>query len=320
MDKCVVAVTVTYNDFFYLKKALAALREQTVPLAHVVVVDNNSFEENKVLLAAEQDSLVDVLWLDDNIGGAGGFEAGMRYAHEKYNPDWYWLMDADAYPRQDCLELLLSHSKDSEKIGILAPLIFGVDLHQYQLYHIKRVSKLLYRDLVLFSSVDEIPSGTSLIEADAFVGPLVARRAIETVGYADGELFIYGDDQEYTYRVTRKLDMLLVKEAIINHRDVSATGNQFPTTAWWKEYYAFRNRILFIKEFQRNILHGAICQGMFLLRIIKALLKNKLSHYNKSLKKYRQALIFQAVKDGYAQRKGRTIDPAIEKAKVKSLE
>lgn len=320
MNESVVAVTVTYNDFDYLKKALAALREQTIPLAHIVVVDNNSSEENKSLLAAEQDSLVDVLWLDDNIGGAGGFEAGMRYAHEKYNPDWYWLMDADAYPRQDCLELLLSHSKDSEKIGILAPLIYGVDLQQYQLYHIKRVSKFLYRDLILYSSVDEIPAGTSLIEADAFVGPLVARRAIETVGYADGGLFIYGDDQEYTYRVTRKLDMLLVKEAIINHRDVSAAGNQLPTTAWWKEYYAFRNRILFIKEFQRNILHGAICQGMFLLRIIKALLKNQLSRYNKNLKKYKKALIFQAVKDGYAQRKGKTIDPAIEKAKVKSIE
>lgn len=319
MDVCVVAVTVTYNDYDYLKRALDALRKQTVSLAHVIVVDNNSSEKNRALLAEELDSLVDVLWLEDNLGGAGGFEHGMRYAHDKYNPDWYWLMDADAYPQPNCLERLLVHRHDSENVGILAPLIFGVDQQQYQFYHIKSVSRFLYRDLPLYSSADEIPPGISHIEADAFVGPMVSRRAVEKVGYADGELFIYGDDQEYTYRVSRKLDVLLVKEAVINHRDVSETGEQIPT-AWWKDYYAFRNRILFIREFQRNFLYGTVGQGMFLLRIFKALLKNRMGQYNAGLKKYRRDLIFRAVKDGYAGRKGKTVDPVAEKEKVKVLE
>lgn len=318
MNECVVAVTVTYNDFSYLKKALTALREQTVPLTHIVVIDNNSSDENKSLLSDEQDSLVDVLWLDENIGGAGGFEAGMRYAHEKYDPDWYWLMDADAYPRQDCLELLLSHNQDSKNIGILAPLIYGVDLQQYQLYHIKNVSKLLYRDILLYSSVDDIPNGVSKLETDAFVGPLISKKAVEELGYADGDLFIYGDDHEYTYRVTRKFDMLLVKEAIINHRDQPVNGQQRPEN-WWKEYYAFRNRILFIKKYQKGFLHGVICQGMFLFRVIKAVLKNIVSGYNNELKKYKKALILQSVKDGYLGLNGKTVDPIIEKNKVKSL-
>lgn len=319
MEERVVAVTVTYNDIAYLKKSLQALRAQTVPLARVVVVDNNSSAENKALLAAEQDSLVDVLWLDENLGGAGGFERGMRYAHEKYDPDWYWLMDADAYPQADCLERLLAHRQDSDRVGILAPLIYGVDLRQYQLYHIKNVSRLLYRDLLLYATAEEIPAGTPRFETDAFVGPLIARRAVEKVGYADGDLFIYGDDHEYTYRVTREFDMLLVREAIINHRDQPVNGAQKPEN-WWKEYYAFRNRVLFIKKYSKNQFYQWVGVAMLHLRLCKQLLKTAASSYNPKMKQYRRRLLCRAIRDGLAGKKGKTLDPAVERKKVTALE
>lgn len=319
MKERVVAVTVTYNDIAYLKKSLQALRTQTVPLARIVVVDNNSSAENKALLAAEQDSLVDVLWLDENLGGAGGFEHGMRYAHEKYDPDWYWLMDADAYPRSDCLERLLAHRTEDDNIGILAPLIFGVDLQEYQLYHIKNVSKLLYRDLLLYSSVEEIPDCMSRFETDAFVGPLIARRAVERLGYADGDLFIYGDDHEYTYRVTRDFDMLLVRDAVINHRDQPMNGTQKPEN-WWKEYYAFRNRALFIKKYSKNQFYQWAGVAMLHLRLCKQLLKTATSSYNPKMKQYRCRLLGRAIRDGLAGKKGKTLDPAAERKKVTALE
>ena len=315
MNKQVVAITVTYNDYDYLKRALDALRRQTISLQKIIVVDNNSVPEIQEKIKAQEDNLVEILWLLQNTGGAGGFRAGMQYGLEKYSPDWYWLMDSDAFPAPDCLEKLMAHENDTENVGILAPLIFGVERQKYQLYHHKVISKLLYRDIQKYSSYDEIPAGASLIDADALVGPLVSKKAVEQLGFIDGDLFIYGDDVEYTYRISRKFDEFLVKEAVINHRDVSETGDQIPT-AWWKEYYGLRNRILFIKKYQKSILHGVICQGMFLLRIVKALLKNNLSHYNLRLKRYKRNLIFRAVKDGYAGRNGKTVDPATERKKV----
>lgn len=314
----IAAVTVTYNDFNYLKKAISALKEQTYPVQKIIVVDNNSTYENKLLLSREKDDIVEILWLPENRGGAGGFEAGMRYAHEKYNPDWYWLMDADAYPQCNCLETLLSHSEDCKNIGILAPLIFGVDLCQYQLYHIKNVSKFLYRDLLLYSSADEIPSGTSNIETDAFVGPLIAKNAVEKLGYADGELFIYGDDHEYTYRVSRKFDVLLVKEAIINHRDQPVNGRQHPEN-WWKDYYAFRNRVLFIKKYKSNTAQSIIGTSLLLLRVVKQIIIILLSKYNFSTKKARIKTLMKAISDGVKEISGKTIEPSEYKEYIKSI-
>ena len=319
MIERVVAITVTYNDYDYLKRALDAMRKQTYPLQKIIVVDNHSSLEAQEKLKTQEDDLVEVLWLPDNTGCAGGMQAGMKYTCEKYSPDWYWLMDSDAFPAPDCLETLLVHKADTDNIGILAPLIFGVERQEYQFYHLKKISKLLYRDLQIYSSYDKIPAGASPIDADAVVGPLVSKKAVDRLGIIDSGFFIYGEDVEYTYRVSRQFDELLVKEAIIYHRDVSDDGAQIPT-AWWKDYYALRNRILFIKEFQKNFLHGALGQGMFLLRILKALLKNRLSRYNSSLKTYRRGLIFQSVKDGYAGKKGKTIDPVEEKEKVKAME
>ena len=319
MNERIIAITVTYNDYDYLKRALEALRNQTLPLYKIVVVDNNSEPEMQAKLKTQEDGLVEILWLPQNTGCAGGMQAGMKYTFEKYSPDWYWLMDSDAFPEPNCLGNLLAHENETANVGILVPLIFGIERQEYQLYHHKKISKLLYRDIQKYSSYDEIPTGASLIDAGPVVGPLVSKRAVNQLGFINSDFFIYGEDVEYTYRLSRKFDEFLVKEAIINHRDVSETGDQIPT-AWWKDYYALRNRILFIKEFQKNYLHGVLGQGMFLMKIMKTLLKNSLSHYNASLKRYRRDLILQAVRDGYAGQKGKTLDPAAERERVRTLE
>lgn len=316
-DQRVVVVTVTFNDSEYLLKQLSYLRRQTVKLHKIVVVDNNSSQENKEKLMKEADDLVDIVWLDQNYGGAGGFENGMKYANEIYEPDWFWLMDADAFPEPDCLEKLLAHSSYSARIGILAPLIFGVDLKEYQLYHHKVISKYLYRDIPIFTSYNDIINDVTKIEADAFVGPLVSKAAVDEFGYADGGLFIYGDDLEYTYRVSRKFDVLLVKDAIINHRDQPVNKQQKPSN-WWKDYYAFRNWFLFIDKYKQNSFQSIIGKGMLLLRVIKQLCKNCFSRNSRSLKKLRKQLILNAVFDGQHGRRGRTIDPQEIREIVKS--
>ena len=41
-------------------------------------------------------------------------------------------------------------------------------------------------------------------DANAFVGPLFPGKVVDELGIADGSLFIYGDDSEYTRRVSGK--------------------------------------------------------------------------------------------------------------------
>lgn len=129
MDKR-VAITVTYNRTSTLLKCLNALLGQTVPLYKILVVDNNSKMSEKVLLRQfiEPYCCIDVLWLSENTGGAGGFEAGMKAAKDRYDADWYWIMDDDAYPCPDCLEQLLNYQQQLPNVGGICPLIYGIDL------------------------------------------------------------------------------------------------------------------------------------------------------------------------------------------------
>jgi GT2 family glycosyltransferase len=294
-----------------------ALLEQTYTVEKVIVVDNNSNKENSAIIKGILDERIFVLHLDENLGGAGGFQKGMEYARDTYNPDWYWLMDADAYPCKDCLEKLLSHRNDKANIGYLAPLIYGIDLQQYQLYHHKKLAKYLERDIPLYHDYSEIPDVSDII-ADAFVGPLFSKAAVKEVGIADGSLFIYGDDLEYTFRVTRKFPALLVKNAVINHRDQPAANGVQQPKNWWKDYYMYRNRLLFINKFQENIFKRSI--GVFLvwLRVFKQIVLN-IKRNKGEMRKLRARLLWEAYYDGQNMKTGKTIDPGEFQAELDKI-
>lgn len=317
-EEKVIAVTVTYNDAVLLLKCVEALLGQKYPVSRVVVVDNNSDKRNKQLLKTITDEKIDILTMNENLGGAGGFEAGMKHVVKQYDFDWIWIMDADAFPRTDCLEKLLKHKDDRENIGYLAPLIFGVNLQRYQLHHHKKLARFLYRDLPLYSSFEEIPD-ISNVAANAFVGPLFSKRAIKELGVADGSLFIYGDDLEYTYRVTRKYSAFLVKEAIINHRDQPDANGTHEPEKWWKDYYTFRNRILFIRKFEKHALNRFVGEVLVVLRVVKQSVLCLGLPENNALKKVRLNIIWSGYKDGLNGKTGKTVDPGTFASKVRSI-
>lgn len=314
----IVAISVTYNDAEYLKTCVQALLKQTVKVSHIIIVDNNSNQSNKSIIRELECPKVDILNLPSNLGGAGGFQKGMEFARDHYDPDWYWLMDADAYPREDCLENLMSAKDKCDNIGFLAPLIYGVDLQQYQLYHIKKLARYLERDLPVYSSYEEIPE-ISEIEADAFVGPLFSKQAVEQLGVADGSMFIYGDDLEYTYRVSRKFNCYLVKDAIINHRDQPAANGVQQPKNWWKDYYMYRNRFLIINEFQSDKFNRAIGINLTKARIIKQKILCIIQIKNRELQKIRLFILQKAIADGISNIRGKSVDPAKFCTKINAI-
>lgn len=44
-----------------------------------------------------------MITLPENMGGAGGFHEGIKYAFE-HGFDYIWLMDDDGFPAETCLE------------------------------------------------------------------------------------------------------------------------------------------------------------------------------------------------------------------------
>ncbi|HEY0804284.1 MAG TPA: glycosyltransferase, partial [Pseudonocardiaceae bacterium] len=102
----VAAVVVTYNRKDKLVTVLDHLLAQTRLPDWIIVVDNDSTDGTDKVLAryADHDRVL-VHRLPENIGGAGGFAAGMARGYE-LGADFVWIMDDDCYPNPDALEEL----------------------------------------------------------------------------------------------------------------------------------------------------------------------------------------------------------------------
>lgn len=304
-QETVAAITVTYNRTRTLEKCLTALLAQSRKVDEIIVVDNNSSDEEKKKirnLIASCDN-VRLVELDDNMGGAGGFEAGMREA-KKLDPDWYWLMDDDAYPREDCLEKLLAYGKKLPDAGGVCPVIYGVDLERFQMFHHKKLSRVMLKNIPVSKSYQELNEITKE-DANAFVGPLFSKKAVNELGIADGSLFIYGDDTEYTYRVSRHHSLYLIKNAVIDHQDAPVTNDNMTAGGWWKEYYCNRNQYFMIRKFHKNMCMRYLAYGILTARLLAIIVKSKLKGYHN----LRSKLIIQAMKDGMSNKRGKTLDP-----------
>jgi len=107
MDKTrAAAVVVTYNRLPLLQKCVEKLEGQTAP-CDILVVDNASSDGTAAWLDSQQkEGRLRAHNTGANLGGAGGFNKGMRWAVEA-GYEYLWLMDDDCPPEPDALEKLL---------------------------------------------------------------------------------------------------------------------------------------------------------------------------------------------------------------------
>lgn len=249
----VCAVVVAYNRQVLLRECLSALQSQTRAPDTILVVNNASTDGTAQMLGAEFSQL-EVLTLPENVGGAGGFHAGMKWAYEQ-GYDWLWLMDDDARAAPDCLEKLLAHARPN---SVLIPV--QRDSQSGRLYGISRWHKHQY------DVTDEIMAQGRAVTGDflfTFVGPLISKKIVEQIGLPNKDFFIWFDDHEYALRIhsQTKAEIMAVPDALFHHdffgqtREVSFLGrrSQRSTQSAWKTYYGTRNQIYTLTRTRRNV-------------------------------------------------------------------
>lgn len=218
-----VAVVVTYNRLDQLRTTLARLLETPdAALTRVVVVDNASTDGTADWLAQHPAARLDVLTRATNIGGAGGFEVGMRHAVATFDPDWLVLMDDDARPDPDALAAFHAHDRN------------GADAWAAAVYHPDgRVCDInrpwqnpFWHREVFWRTARQGRDGFHLgrsaydagerlpLDGTSFVGFFVSRAGVARAGYPDASLFIYGDDVLYTLGLSQTGGRILFDPAL----------------------------------------------------------------------------------------------------------
>ncbi len=235
----VSAVVVTYNRVEMLKEVISALLSSKARLNHVIVVDNNSDKATQDFLLS-MGSSIEYVRLTENLGGAGGFNRGIRYFMEHTEDDAVWLMDDDTVPDESTLSSLIDFADTIGSYGFLASDVRWID-----------GSRALMNNLTLKNGLGKVPEDAtqSVKVANAtFVSLLMSRDIIQKIGLPITEFFIWGDDIEYTERAERIAPGYFVPKANVVHKMSKNVGTNIVTDDEERiprYYFAYRNKMYY---------------------------------------------------------------------------
>ncbi|UKJ07075.1 glycosyltransferase family 2 protein [Solitalea lacus] len=242
MEK-IAAVVVTYNRLTLLKECIYAIRSQTRSLDCILVVNNGSTDGTKEWLNAQNDLCV---IHQENLGGAGGFHNGMKLAFEK-GYDLIWCMDDDGIPADNSLEKLTFFASNSDYDAI-SPLIIAKDDNEKLAFSFPHpyIENVVIDNQTELKEIfkDKLDGITHL-----FNGILFKRKVIEKIGLPKKEMFIWGDEREYHFRILKNnLKNTTIFDAIQVHPKDRLMYKITEKGTWiydsvldWKSYCVFRN-------------------------------------------------------------------------------
>ena len=224
IEKKVLAVVVTYNRLELLKETIEALLTQKVN-CDILIVNNNSTDGTKDYIETCYGANPNVILnnLPKNIGGAGGFNHGMRWGVENAY-DYIWVMDDDCIVHEDTLSELLEADKllgGPENYGYLSSAVLWTDGHECVMNRTK-AAKNFYLHLEL------IQYGIISITQATFVSMFIPASTIIQFGLPIKDYFIWGDDIEYSQRISLrgKKESFLVGKSIVTHKMKSNVGSE----------------------------------------------------------------------------------------------
>lgn len=284
MDKqgSVIAVVVTYNRKQLLKECISALLNQNNNNLKILVVDNASTDNtHEYILDLIDNQKVIYENTGANLGGAGGFNFGMKKAVEM-GCDYVWVMDDDCIVQQNTLAELLNFANSiNDDFGFLSSVVRWTD---GSICKMNIQSKDFRKPITNFEKVQKIKSAS-------FVSILINTDAIIDVGLPIKDFFIWCDDIEYTYRISKKYISYLVPQSEVIHKSINNVGSNIvkdDSNKIKRYFYAYRNERYFFRQIGfKARLYGLLRICYHALKITFLKCDNKKQRLNTMLKGYR---------------------------------
>lgn len=270
-----IAVVVTFNRKELLKECLRSLGSQSVPVDTILVVDNASTDGTEELFADGSEFSVEPYvyhHMDQNTGGSGGFNEGIKTAY-KMGCDWIWIMDDDVIPKSNCLEEFYNAIPViKEPVSFLASAVFFPDGSVTNVPHpCYEKTDNGYPDWYRY-----LDNGIARIDRASFVSLLINWEAVDKCGYPVKDYFIWGDDSEYTQRITRNYGRAYMcgKSQVTHMRNVYkaiAIENEDNPNRLKNYYYCYRNLLINAHEYNKGSLSVISCIVKWNIRCFKIL-------------------------------------------------
>ena len=252
-------VVVTYNRSKLLLRNLESQFNQNINIDYVVIVDNNSTDGTEEILIQNKiigKENVSYHKLKENIGGAGGFEYGLRKAYE-LGADVICLMDDDGYALNEyTFESVMDYIDNSveiEKPFFINSMVVCNDENITFPYE----GVIKTRKEAVDLSVEGFLEGYG----SPFNATFVNRQLIDKIGFPRGDFFIRYDEVDYFFKAKSiNAHVGVVTDSLYFHPETSKYEEKFVLgklfindyEKGWKEYYKTRNSIILYRELEES--------------------------------------------------------------------
>jgi GT2 family glycosyltransferase len=255
MNLTVVNIIVTYNRSVMLGKTLGELK--SLGFNNIILVNNASEDDTDKVVSEFQSSFdrFSYIKLAENIGGSGGFNAGLKFFIDNFPNDSYCILhDDDSWPNFDYSEILsldltnvnlacfpVTHP-DGELVAMNRPGLLDIITNPLSLKsYLSRRRPVALNDFNKFVYFDY----------SSFVGLFMSWNSVRKIGFPSENFFIYSDDTYYTSYATKRFNYKVhnfnnPKLSFIHDCNRSTGKSLLSSRFVW---YEVRNKIIFLREF-----------------------------------------------------------------------
>lgn len=242
----IIALVVTYNRKALLKENIEALLAQDYSNFDILIVDNASTDGTKEFMEKyKENKRIKYENTGANLGGAGGFHYGLKKSVE-LGYDYCWLMDDDTIAKKDSLKILVETAKElNNNFSYLCSYVEWIDGTPCKMNQV-------VEDKLWFNEADKLADKKVLkTKSCTFVSVFINLEITKKVGLPVRQMFIYGDDHEYTTRLSKEKPGYFVFESRVVHKMGSNQGyniEDIPRERISRYFYDSRNRLYRAKK------------------------------------------------------------------------
>lgn len=265
-----------YNGKKWVVGCIHSLQKQSIQNFDVYVVDNAScdgtVEEVKTVFGEK----ISFLCNETNLGGAGGFDRGLRDALVK-GYSYVVLLDNDVLLDPYALENMKQYLETHSDVGIVGAKVMIMDKPDMVQDFGARLDFASFRELPEYTWQKDNGELPEINECD-YVPTCAVMARVDTLketGTMPVENFIYYDDIELSYKMKRKgWKVVALGNVKVWHKGGfnKVNVNTFP------KYYFLRNRMFFFAKYVREQE-----TGLFVDRMLSEVFALLYGYYNKGM-------------------------------------
>lgn len=240
-SKVFVAV-LHYTGLENTRACLESVKRLDYKPFEILVTDNCSPDGSGKLIAQEYPDCHH-LSLPDNLGFAGGSNAGINWCIER-GAEWIWILNNDTEVDPSALSQLMEIANKQEKAGIIGATIYTPEKNGFSR---SGTGTIDFKKAKTFER-GAIDDNADFIECQWVSGcnMLIRASAFKQMQGFDERFFLYFEDTDLCWRMNQSnWKCLFAPKAKITHAGGASTQGKL---AVWRSYYYTRNRLLFFMK------------------------------------------------------------------------